>query len=177
MDVPQIYHAINVANDKPITVGTNTPLTRSASLCTGAFVVCASRTSRVIWANVVSAPTRVARIISRPVRFTVVPVTVLPGATSVGTLSPVNIETSKDELPSTTTPSAGIISPGRTTNRSSTRTWAASIVCSSESRRTVAVRALSASKERNASPARFFARASKYLPASKNTVTATATSK
>ena len=177
VDEPTKNHPINVAIDNPITVGTKIPLTRSASLWTGAFVVCASLTRRVICAKVVSAPTRVARIISRPVRFIVVPVTTLPGLTSTGTLSPVNIETSRAEAPCSTTPSVGIISPGRTTITSPTRTRAASIVCSSPFLIIVAWRAPSASNDRKASPARRLARASKYLPANKNTVTATATSK
>ena len=174
---PMKYHATNVANDNKITVGTNTLLTRSANRCTGALVDCASRTSLVICANVESAPTRRARTTSRPVRFTVVPVTLLPTCTSTGTLSPVSVDASMLDAPSVTTPSAAMISPGRTTIMSPTRINTASIVASSPSRKMVAVRAPNANNARNASPARRFARASKYLPANKKMVTATATSK
>ena len=174
---PITYHATNVASDNSITVGTNTLLTRSASRCTGALVDCASRTSFVICANVESAPTRRARTTNRPVRFTVVPVTLLPTCASTGTLSPVSVDASILDAPSITTPSAAMISPGRTTIMSPTRINTASIVTSSPSRKMVAVRAPNASNARNASPARRFARASKYLPANKKIVTATATSK
>ena len=47
----------SVATASPITTGTNTPETRSASRCTGALPDCASVTSRAIWASAVSAPT------------------------------------------------------------------------------------------------------------------------
>ena len=43
-----------------ITVGTNTPETRSATLAIGAFVAAASLTIWMIWDNVVSSPTLVA---------------------------------------------------------------------------------------------------------------------
>ena len=43
-----------------ITVGTNTPETRSATLAIGAFVAAASPTIWMIWDNVVSSPTLVA---------------------------------------------------------------------------------------------------------------------
>ena len=57
---------------------------------------------------------------SRPLMFTVAPVTSLPAPTSTGMDSPVTSEESTAELPSTTTPSAAIFSPGRTTNSSPT---------------------------------------------------------
>ena len=161
MSSPITHHTTNVAMEITITVGTNTPLTRSASFCTGALVAWASRMRRVIWAKVESAPMRVACTTSRPVRFTVVPVTLAPTVTSTGTLSPVSIETSSDELPSQTMPSAAMISPGRTMNKSPTCTWDASINISSPSRKTVACRAPNANSERSASPARRLARASK----------------
>ena len=43
-----------------ITVGTKTPATLSASLEMGALEEEASSTSRIIWARVVSSPTRLA---------------------------------------------------------------------------------------------------------------------
>ena len=51
----------------------------------------------------------------------VAPATSAPGPTSTGTGSPVSIDWSTAESPSTTTPSVAIFSPGRTTNRSPAR--------------------------------------------------------
>ena len=65
----------SVATLKAITIGTNTPATRSASRWTGALPVCAAVTRRAIWASAVSAPTLVARTISRPPALTVAPAT------------------------------------------------------------------------------------------------------
>ena len=158
---PSTYQPMKVRIEIAITVGTNTLLTLSAKRCTGAFVDCASRTSLVICANVESAPTRRAFTMILPERFTVVPVTLLPFATSTGTLSPVSIDASIVDSPSCTIPSAAMISPGRTTIKSPTLMSAASITTSSPSRNTVALRAPSARSARSASPARRFARASK----------------
>ena len=69
----------SVAAASTITIGTNTPETRSASCCAGALPDCASVTSRPIWASAVSAPTRVARTTSRPPALTVAPATASPG--------------------------------------------------------------------------------------------------
>ena len=93
------------------------PRSRSASRCTSALPDCASSTSRAMRASAVSAPTRVARTTSRPPALMVAPVTASPGPTSTGTGSPVSIDASTAEVPSSTTPSVAICSPGRTTNR------------------------------------------------------------
>ena len=112
--------ATSVSSAIPITTGTNTADTRSASRCTGALPACACSTSRASWASCVSAPTRVARTTSRPPAFTVPPATASPGPTSTGTDSPVSMLASTADVPSTTSPSVAIFSPGRTTNRSPT---------------------------------------------------------
>ena len=143
------------------TTGTNTALTRSATRCTGALVACASRTNLAMRANVVSDPTRVARTNRRPFRFTVAEVTWSPFATSTGTDSPVIMLMSTDDVPSSTTPSTAIFSPGRTTTMSSMRTTEAGMDVSTPSRMTVANLAPSASNERSASPAVCFARVSR----------------
>jgi hypothetical protein len=143
------------------TTGTNTLLTLSAKRCTGAFVAWASRTNLAMRANVVSAPTRVARTTRRPCWFTVAEVTASPTCTSTGTLSPVIIDISTDDDPSSTTPSAAIFSPGRTTTRSPSRITDAGMDISTPSRNTFAYLAPNAINERNASPAEFFARISK----------------
>ena len=53
-----------------------------------------------------------------PVPFTVPPVTLSPGPFSTGTGSPVIIDSSTELDPSSTTPSTGTFSPGRTRRRS-----------------------------------------------------------
>ena len=65
-------------------------------------------------------PSSRARRAGRSV-LTVAPATSAPAATSTGTDSPVSSDWSTADSPSTTTPSVAIFSPGRTTNRSPTR--------------------------------------------------------
>ena len=88
----------------------------------GARLRCASETIRTIWARSVSAPTRSARITKPPVPFTVPPVTRLSGAFATGIGSPVTIDSSTALRPSSTTPSTGTRSPGRTRRRFPGRT-------------------------------------------------------
>ena len=51
-----------VMSAMPMTTGTNTPATLSASLAIGALEAPASSTRRMIWDSVVSSPTRAAFI-------------------------------------------------------------------------------------------------------------------
>ena len=148
----------SVATLSAITIGTNTPATRSASRWTGALPVCAAVTSRAIWASAVSAPTLVARTIRRPPALTVAPATSVPGPTSTGTDSPVSSDMSTAERPSTTTPSVATFSPGRTRNSSPTASASTAIVRPSAS---VTSLAPSSSSAFNAAPALRLARASK----------------
>src|SRR5690606_431219 len=90
----------------------------------GALEPCASSTTRMIWAKAVSLPTRVARNRKVPCRLMVAPTTSPPGPFATGMLSPVIMDSSTVERPSSTTPSTGIRSPGRTTMMSPTCTWA-----------------------------------------------------
>ena len=106
-----------VAAASAMTIGTKMPDTRSARRWTSALPFWASSTSRAICASWVSEPIRVARTTSRPPALTVAPTTASPGPTSTGTDSPVSMEASTAELPSSTTPSVAIFSPGRTTKR------------------------------------------------------------
>ena len=152
----------SVASASAITTGTKMPETRSARRWTGALPVCASSTSRAIWASAVSAPTLVARTISRPPALTVAPAISEPGWTSTGTDSPVSMLMSTAEVPSSTTPSVATFSPGRTTKRSPTAS------CSIGTRRSVPSAsstatslAPSSSSAFSAAPARRLARASK----------------
>ena len=73
-----------------------------------------------IRASMVSLPTRSARITKLPDWLSVPPVTWSPGFFSTGTGSPVSIDSSTVLRPSSTTPSTGIFSPGRTRRRSPT---------------------------------------------------------
>jgi hypothetical protein len=154
-----------VAAARAITMGTKMPETRSASRCTSALPFWASSTRRAIWASWVSDPMRVARTTSRPPALTVAPTTGSPGPTSTGTDSPVSIEASTAELPSSTTPSVAIFSPGRTTNLIPTASSSVGIRSSTgpaaPSRRTATSLAPSSSSAFSAAPARRFERASK----------------
>ena len=77
---------------------------------------------RTICASSVSLPTRSARIVSVPVPAIVAPITRSPGRLSTGIDSPVTIDSSTAAPPSTTTPSTGTFSPGRTRSTSPTCT-------------------------------------------------------
>ena len=167
----------SVATDSAITIGTKTPEIRSARRCTSALPFWASSTSRAIWASWVSEPTRVARTTSRPPALTVAPVTASPGPTSTGTDSPVSIDSSTAEPPSTTSPSVATFSPGRTTKRSPTTSWSAGIVTSVPSRRTWTSLAPISSSARRAAPARRLERCSNQRPARMNVVTPAAASR
>ena len=174
---PAPSHPPRVATAMAMTMGTNTPEIRSARRWTSALPDCASSTIFAICASCVSEPTRVASMTSRPDALTVAPVTSSPGATSTGTDSPVSIDSSTADLPSTTRPSVAIFSPGRTTKRSPTFSCDAGTSCSvpSESRRTSL--APRSSMARRASPARRLDRFSKYRPPNTNMITPAATSR
>ena len=97
-----------------MTTGTNTPATLSARRAMGALVALASSTSCTILARLVSAPTRVARKVKVPVRLMVAAFTVSPACFSTGMDSPVRALSSTELAPSSTMPSTGSDSPGRT---------------------------------------------------------------
>ena len=99
----------------------------------------ASSTRRIIWARVVSSPTRVALKVKEPDLLMEAAATLSPGAFSTGRLSPVRALSSTEERPSATTPSTGIRPPGRTTIRSPTTTSSTGISTSTPSRKTAAV--------------------------------------
>ena len=104
------------------TAGTNHPATTSARRWIGARLRCASATIRTICESTVSSPTFVATMMKPPVPFTVPPITVSPGPFSTGIGSPLIIDSSMLLLPSCTSPSTGILSPGRTRRRSPSET-------------------------------------------------------
>ena len=134
---------------------------RSARRCAAALPDWASSTIRAICASWVSAPTRVARTMRRPLALTVPPTTASPGPTSAGTDSPVTMEVSTAEAPSTISPSVAIFSPGRTTNSSPTCNASTGMRVSTPPRSTATSLAPSSSSDRSAAPAERLDRASK----------------
>ena len=122
---------------------------------------CASRTMRMICASTVSPPTRVARMRMAPARLSVAPTTGLPARLATGVGSPVSIASSTEVVPSSTTPSTGIVSPGRTSNSSPVRTWSSGRSVTSPPRTTCAVSGRSATSFRMAAEVRPLARASR----------------
>ena len=90
--------------------------------CIGAFERCAPSTNCTICANIVSEPIRSARIIRAPEVFKVAPISLSPTFLLTGIGSPVSIDSLMALMPSSTTPSTGTFSPGRTRRRSPTCT-------------------------------------------------------
>ncbi len=153
-----------------ITAGTNHPATWSASFWIGARERCAAATISTICASMVSRPTRCASITRLPVPLRVAPVTLSPAAFSTGTGSPVSIDSSTEERPSTTAPSTGSLSPGRTRSRSPTCTSSSGTSSSEPSGRiTRAVLAERSSSARIAEPVRSRAPSSRICPSSTST--------
>jgi len=95
-----------------ITICTNTPATLSASLWIGGLEACVFSISVIIFPRNEFSPSAVTLNSSDPYRFIVPPVTLSPIVLSVGRLSPVIIDSSILDIPSTILPSAGILSPG-----------------------------------------------------------------
>ena len=104
------------------TAGTKYEATRSTSPWMGARERCAPATIATICDSTVSSPTRPASITKLPVLLIVPPVTGSPADFSTGTGSPVSRLSSTDEPPSSTVPSTGTASPGRTRSRSPSMT-------------------------------------------------------
>ena len=148
----------------PMTTGTNTPETLSAIFAMGAFVAAESSTSLIICASAVSLPTLVARHLRKPDVLIVAALTLSPSALSTGTLSPVSADSFTAENPSSTTPSTGILSPGRTTKTSPGTTSAAGTLTSLPSLTIVAVLGVSFTRLLIASVVLPLARASSVFP-------------
>ena len=111
-------------------------------------------------ASSVSAPTLVAVNRKLPVVFTVAPYTGAAGSFSTGMLSPVSIDSSIHERPSSTSPSTGSFSPGRTSTTSPSTTSSTWTSIVSPPRTTRAVAGRSAISARIASDALCLALAS-----------------
>ena len=119
---PAMSQARKVMTAMPMTAGTNIPETLSASLAMGALVAAASLTICMICARVVSSPTLVALQTRYPDWFIVAAETSSPACLSTGMLSPVRADSSTALMPSTTTPSTGMLSPGFTAKKSPVKT-------------------------------------------------------
>ena len=125
-----------------------------------------------------SAPTRSARITKLPVWLTVAPITWSPGFFATGIGSPVIIDSSTALEPSSTAPSTGIFSPGRTRSRLPGTTWSSATSRSTPSSPTRrAVFGASPSSARIAPLVWLRARSSSTWPSSTKTVIAAAASK
>ncbi len=161
---PSTNHSTKVSAATAITAGTNTSLIRSASRWIGALDPWARWTSSTIRASAVSRPTRVARMTNEPVVLRVAPMTSSPVAFVLGIGSPVSIDSSTGDAPSTTTPSTGTLSPGRTRSRSPGTTTARSTSSSTPFRNRRAVVAWSPTRRRMAPVVRPLARCSSHLP-------------
>ena len=161
---PARYQTAKVAAAATRTTGTNTSAIRSARRWMGAFEPCARRTSSTTRASAVSRPTRVARMMKVPVVLSVAPMTSSPGLTTTGIASPVSIDASIAEPPWTTSPSTGILSPGRTRTRSPGTIASSATSVSTPSRTSRAVVGLSPASRRIAPVVRPLARASSQRP-------------
>ena len=123
-----------------------------------------------------SAPTLVARTRTVPVVFTEAPMTSDPMPLCTGRLSPVTIDSSTSDSPSSTTPSTGILAPGRTSSRSPVTTSAVGTSTGRPSRMTTARGGANSSRARMASFAPPRARISNQWPSSTNAISTVAAS-
>ncbi len=160
-----------------MTTGVKIPEMTSARRAIGGFDPCASCTSLTICWSAVSRPTLVARNRNEPVALIVAANTSSPGRFSTGRDSPVSMDSSTADEPSTTRPSTAIFSPGRTTTRSPATTCSIGRSSSAPSRTTRAVFAWRPIRRRIASPARPRARASSSRPRSTSAMMTLAASK
>ena len=161
---PAIDHASRVARASASTTGTKTALTRSTWRWIGGLEAWAPSTRRTMRASTVSAPTEVVRIDSTPSRRMEPPATEAPGGFSTGRLSPVSMDSSTAPPPSSTAPSMGMRSPGRTTTMSPTAIWAIGTVSSVAPRRRRAVSGRRPASARRAAAVWPRARVSSHLP-------------
>ena len=136
---PAISQPAKVTNAISITAGTNTEDTLSAILAIGALVADASLTILIIFAKVVSSPTRLALQRRKPETLIVAAETASPSDLSTGMLSPVSADSFTALLPSSTVPSTGMLQPGRTTNMSPSATCSTGTSASFPSLTTTAV--------------------------------------
>ncbi len=140
----------------------------------GAFLAPASSTSSRIFATADSLNSLVVLTESTPFLFMNPDSTPDPGSTSLGTASPVSAEVSTADIPSSTTPSRGIRSPGFTSIISPTLTSAGETLLSPPGVFILAYSGLISIRSAMDFLDRFTARSCKNSPALKNSITATA---
>ena len=161
-----------------MTAGTNQAATRSAVRWIGARDRWASATICTIRASIVSRPILSARMTNEPVWFIVPPMTPSPAVFVIGIDSPVTSDSSSEERPSSTMPSTGTFSPGRTRSRSPIWTWSRVISSSVPSALIrCAVFGVRSSSARIAPEVRSRARSSSTCPSSTSVVMTAAASK
>ena len=113
-----VIHATNVAAPATMAAMVSQNAARSAKACAREREDCACSTRRMMPARAVCSPVPVTRTRSDPAPFTVPAITRSPGAFFTGRDSPVIMDSLTSLAPSSTTPSAGILAPGRTSTRS-----------------------------------------------------------
>ncbi len=175
---PNVAQDAKAMSATAITVGTNHEATRSASRWIGARLLCAVATICTICASSVSRPTLSARITKLPLRLMVPPITRASFSLVTGRDSPVTMDSSSEEWPSSTMPSTGTLSPGRTRNLSPAATASSGTSTSLPSSLTRrAVLGARSSKARIAPEVAARARSSSTWPISTSTVIMLAASK
>ncbi|MNJ41437.1 hypothetical protein D3C77_363620 [compost metagenome] len=175
---PKPAQTANAIAATRITAGTNQPETRSAMRWMGARLRWAWATICTIWESRVSAPTFSARMTKEPVLLMAPPITLSPGSLVTGMDSPVTMDSSIATRPSTSSPSTGTFSPGRTRRLSPTRIWSSPTSSSVPSARTRrAVLGARSSRALMAPDVCSRARSSRTWPSSTSTVMTAAASK
>ena len=174
---PSSPHNNRVSRAIPSTTGTNRALILSTSRCTGALPACADSTRAMMRESMLLAPRLSAITSSRPLPLMAPPMTRCPTPLSTGKLSPVSRDSSTWLIPSTTTPSTGMRSPGRITTLSPTTSSARGRVTICPARTTLAISGRRACKAAMALRVWRLARSSSHLPSNTRVITVAEASK
>ena len=153
---------------------------KAALLASDAYLLfaCSAKATRLaILRRDVSSPAAATRIVRRPVRFNSPAATSSLGPTVTGRLSPVRSDLSRSLCPSATKPSTGILSPGRTSTRSPIRMASTGTSVSAPPSSRVARLGSRAASSSAADRAMVRVFSSRYRPASRKKVKASAASK
>ena len=135
---PKSIQRINTRIETPITAGTKIAATLSTRAEILSFPELASSTILTIWCKVVFSLTAVTLTFKAPCWLIVAMLTLSPVFLSTGRDSPVSIDSSTEEFPSSMIPSAEKLSPGLTRSRSFSLISEASFLTSFPSSKTVA---------------------------------------
>ena len=157
-----------VANQAPthaaMVAGVNQTAYLSARRWSGALLDCAVRTSSTMRAYWLSEASAEARSRSTPVPLRVPLITSVPGSAFTGAASPVSAATFRSDCPSTTSPSHGTRSPGRTMSRSPTTISPTGTSSTRSPEMRCAIRGAASSSARTAADARPSAQCSSPSP-------------